>query len=184
MKKIYLYILTLSLSCFLFVNPVMSSGDHLQENYTAGEVCIAVTEFYSTNPTDSTIDISWSPALEALSYVINYRGFGDTAWLGFGTTDTLVTLYALEACTSYEYAITVICLDGELMSLLDTFTTTCDTTTTFLSSVGKENRVVIFPNPSDGFINIDFRQPVYGEITMHLYSTVGMLIDKQYIYLH
>ncbi len=180
MKNLYLTILMLAFSFFSYG---AISSNILNMNFLPSEqsVCTAVDLFYATNTTINSTDIGWNPTNDAIEYVVNYRQLDDSTWFAVSVADdSLTSLYALDTCSGYEFFITTICSDfSELESLTDTFFTLCDTVTSSLIINNYGSNYILYPNPASRDINIQFNEPVYGDMVLKIYNSSGTLENEQ-----
>ncbi len=148
--------------------------------------CIPVSSFYAIETSFTSTDIVWSAGTPAMEYVVNYRKLDDTIWYAvsvFG--DSIASLYALDTCTGYEFNITSICDElSEVTSVSDTFYTKCDTVGSAVMDLVGYKELIVFPNPSNGIINIRFNKPIYGDVIILIRNSSGILMEKKNYFLN
>lgn len=143
--------------------------------------CIPVDAFYAIETSFTSTMVTWSGGTPAMEYVVNYRMLGDTAWYAVSVfEDSIASLYALDTCTGYEFNITSKC--DELLEATtesDTFYTLCDSAETSIYDPGLHAGLIVYPNPSNGLINIRFDEPVYGELFIMIRNSTGSLSESR-----
>ncbi len=76
---------------------------------TGGIFCGACSDLQSSNATTTSITLSWTPAINANSYIIQYRESGTTTWITDTTSNTIYQLNGLQNGTSYEWQVQTVC---------------------------------------------------------------------------
>lgn len=124
------------------------------------ETCISPEFIQLNNTTATTANFGWSQAIEADSYLIEYRIVGSSDFEYSTTNGTQITLTGLLPSTSYTYNITSIC-DGQQSSessISGFFTTGIETCGTPLNvsaqNVGPNNALIVWGtvNNANGYV--------------------------------
>ncbi|REJ81708.1 MAG: T9SS C-terminal target domain-containing protein [Bacteroidetes bacterium] len=76
---------------------------------TGGSFCGAGTDLQSTNITTSSAYLSWNPALNAVSYNIQYRISGSSTWTSDTTSNTFYPVSGLQSGYLYEWQLQTVC---------------------------------------------------------------------------
>ncbi len=72
--------------------------------------CLPAFLLISSQITDSSARLSWQAGDSSVAFMVRYRVAGDSLWTDSLATDsTFLTIEGLTACTSYEFAVKVIC---------------------------------------------------------------------------
>lgn len=82
----------------------------------------------TNNVTDTTAELTWSSVLAASSYNLRWREAGGATWTTITGATSPFNLTMLTACTSYEFEVQTICMNGN--------TTAWSSTIPFSSSCG------------------------------------------------
>ncbi len=175
MNKIYKFLLFTTIG--LNLNSQTISKEMLE--------CIPPTSFYATELTFTSTVVIWSPSTSAIEYTVNYRELGDTVWYGVSVfEDSSTSIYSLDTCTGYEFFISIVCEGLNTASTeKDTFYTLCDTGVVMLNDHLFTGEPVFYPNPAHGYLNIQFDEPVYGNVSIYIRNTAGFLLKKEEFYL-
>lgn len=76
---------------------------------TGGTFCGACSDLQYSNLTTNSVSLSWSPAINAISYLVQYRVSGGTVWLSDTTSNTGYLLSGLQDGTTYEWQVQTVC---------------------------------------------------------------------------
>lgn len=71
--------------------------------------CAAPTNLTVTNPTSSSVNLSWSNVTEAQSYSVNYREVGGSNWSTLTAQSNTLLVNGLSSSTSYEFKVSSTC---------------------------------------------------------------------------
>ncbi len=141
---------------------------------TAGAPCRIPTGLQVTNVANESIDIAWEPAPETSSWNVRYRT-PDSAWTAVAAASNSCSLPGLAGSTMYEIQVQADCGDGDLSLWSDTLTVT--TTNVGINS-WLENSVMVFPNPTNDFVNVQCTMyNVQMSADLHLFDVYGKLVQ-------
>ena len=141
------------------------------------QTCTTPFNIGTTILTNNTATIAWSVACAPVSYTLQYRKTGTTAWTTVNTANTSATLNGLVNATSYDYRVRATCTGSvnSVFSAIQTFTTAPR-----LEDVSDANGFSIFPNPNAGSFTLQIpAMKKDGEIS--IYNITGELIYRSVI---
>jgi hypothetical protein len=130
-----------------------------------------------TKITSTSAKVSWNAVSNATSYDIQYRKAKNTEWKIKNTTKTSKKLSNLASDLEYVFQIRTYCANGHVSdwSPIDTFKTLparmIDPQNTIAASME------LSPNPTSGFINIEFELDNNETVTVSLFDITGKLIS-------
>jgi len=126
--------------------------------------------------------INWNPMEEAILYEVRYRT-QEEKWEIMESEENLIEIYDLKANSIYEYQIRVNCDEGWTPYSAPHFFST-DIEVDFLTA-SKEIyyldgafTFLIYPNPSDGKVNVRFSNIATGERVLNVYNLDGKTLMK------
>ncbi|HTQ29392.1 MAG TPA: discoidin domain-containing protein [Puia sp.] len=86
--------------------------------------CVAPTGLTSSNITQTSATVSWTPVSGATSYNLQYKTTGATAWTSISQTTTSASLSGLACGSDYLYQVETVCASGSsLWSTASAFST-------------------------------------------------------------
>ncbi len=118
-----------------------SPADYCTEDFDYGEVedyclniidnpttsCSIPTGIAISNIMETSVNLNWNTATDAIGYEIRYREVGTGTWLSENVTSPDIVLTNLLACKEYEYQIRTTCSsEVSEYSFSTTFTTFCE----------------------------------------------------------
>ena len=134
------------------------------------ETCDAPTNVTASNITNTSADISWTQQGDVTGWDVNYRVVGATSWYSATTTTNPYTLSGLSEATSYEVQVIAHCTNG---------VTSDPSATITLTTVGindyELNNVVIYPNPTNGTVQIQNTEFLIQDV--EIYDAYGKLLN-------
>jgi hypothetical protein len=82
--------------------------------FTTDGCCEPPSGLVLSDPTDSSITVTWNTILPANSYELQYRELGTASWMNLGVSITGIShvLTGLEPCTSYQIRVASNCASG------------------------------------------------------------------------
>jgi len=126
--------------------------------------------------TDTTAYITWSGPPSAISYQIKYKPYFDpnAVWNWITGTNDFCLIKNLTPCSLYEYEVRTIC-DTGLSNFTETalFETECMTT---LQSELDQKQTIVYPNPFEEALNINWREENGGIRLLTLYNATGAMV--------
>lgn len=94
------------------------------------EVCNAPSSLSVSDIEETSAELNWNAATNAMSYFVEIRSKGDANWFSFANNPfaTLsLTVTGLVECRDYEFRVKSMCTDGEsLYSQIESFETECN----------------------------------------------------------
>lgn len=151
----------------------------------APPACLAPTGLTSSMITSTTAKVSWTAAVGATKYTINYRPVGTPTWLKKNTTTTSKKLIELTPGTMYEFKVKTTCTGA-----VSPFSPTVNFTT--LGLVGGDidtkqtpvaedhtTKMGVYPNPNNGEFQLVMMHVHQDDINVQVYDITGKLILEQ-----
>ncbi|MDL2313078.1 fibronectin type III domain-containing protein, partial [Bacteroidales bacterium OttesenSCG-928-B11] len=106
-------------------------------------VCDHPSNFSARDINGRSATISWSPSIDAISYILEYKEETDTIYTTISTTDTSYILQNLTPETNYQVRITSICPEEiDTVYLNGDFTTAPLERYTIIASAGENGNIV------------------------------------------
>ncbi|MCW5907557.1 MAG: T9SS type A sorting domain-containing protein [Chitinophagales bacterium] len=100
-------------------------------NAATPTTCAVPSGLATSNITTTAANISWSAVSGAVSYNVQFRAVGGSAWTSGNVTSTAATLSGLSAATAYEWQVQTVCASSSsAFSSSATFTTLSASTCT------------------------------------------------------
>ena len=134
------------------------------------ETCPAPTNVTASNITNNSADISWTQQGDVTNWEVNYRVAGATAWNSSTTSSNPYTLTGLSESTSYEVQVIAHCTNG---------VTSDPSATITLTTVGindyELNSVVVYPNPTNGMVQIQNSESRIQDV--EVYDAYGKVLN-------
>jgi len=131
-------------------------------------------QLFNTHGTSAIL--AWD-AMPGANYVFHYRELGDANYNTYTTTSSFVILFGLDDCTTYEFAISIVCDDGLVSGIGQpvTFTTTECRGKGGDVTIGDGLAVKVYPNPATDNISIELAGKA--EVDMiNIYNATGQLV--------
>jgi hypothetical protein len=129
--------------------------------------------------TDTTAMLSWQAPDAALSYELQVRRSGTTAWDTYPTEDQVLQLENLDSCSVYDARIWVTCEGVNNISqpsAIMNFETTCLTGT---ENLARQLRLEVAPNPFRESLGIQLELERAQTVQYLLYNAAGQLLLQQ-----
>ena len=134
------------------------------------ETCDAPTNVTASNITNTSADISWTQQGDVTGWDVNYRVVGATSWYSATTTTNPYTLSGLSESTSYEVQVIAHCTNG---------VTSDPSAIITLTTVGindyELNNVVVYPNPTNGTVQIQNTEFLIQDV--EVYDAYGKMLN-------
>ena len=134
------------------------------------ETCPAPTNVTASNITNNSADISWTQQGDVTNWEVNYRVAGATAWNSSTTSSNPYSLTGLSESTSYEVQVIAHCTNG---------VTSDPSATITLTTVGindyELNSVVVYPNPTNGMVQIQNSESRIQDV--EVYDAYGKMLN-------
>ncbi|MBC8046187.1 MAG: FG-GAP repeat protein [Fimbriimonadaceae bacterium] len=122
----------------------------------------------------TTVSLSWSVVSGALKYKVYYRQAGTTAWTVKNTIPNTTNITGLTPGTIYQYKIKAICSGG----LSTSFSPIHTFTTPLKLKEEKDLSINIFPNPTNGKINVVIFDYIINNYSISVTNVFGQSIMK------
>jgi len=123
-------------------------------------------------PNANSMTVNWDVYPEAL-YILNYRKAGENNFATYTTAIPFVFLPVLESCTTYEFAMQIVCSGGAISARGNTFSFN---TGGCRLGLGEENVLLqVSPNPASKHINIQIKNEVEVQ-QLQIYNSSGQLV--------
>ena len=131
--------------------------------------CLAPTNVQASNITNTTADISWTQQGDVTSWDVNYKVAGATSWNSSTTSTNPYTITGLTESTTYEVQVIAHCTNGATSEPSATIT---------LTTVGindyELNNVVVYPNPTNGTLQIQHSEFLIQNV--EVYDAYGKML--------
>ena len=110
----------------VIANCSAGSGSAISSNFTTIAACGNPTGLTSSGITTNSVNLSWSPVVDATSYAVEYKLNSATTWTVLNATQTTATasLTGLTSGTAYNWRIRATCAAGAGAYVTANFTTT------------------------------------------------------------
>jgi len=150
--------------------------------------CEAIQGLFSTNETVSSAFLNWD-IYPGAGYTIHYRAVGNPTWLNYNTNISLLILFGLNSCTTYEWYVVTNCPDGSTSpdSPIVSFTTGgCKNGSEENNEAQISNLIAssinLYPNPTKDYFYIS-NQPLQFEdgAVVSINDVAGRQIQTQII---
>ena len=132
--------------------------------------CLAPTNVQASNITNTTADISWTQQGDVTSWDVNYKVAGATSWNSSTTSTNPYTITGLTESTTYEVQVIAHCTNGATSEPSATIT---------LTTVGindyELNNVVVYPNPTNGMVQIQHSEFLIQNV--EVYDAYGKMLN-------
>ncbi len=153
----------------------------------APPTCNAPTGVMHSMVTSTTAKISWSAAVGATKYQVQYRQVGAVTWLKVNSTVLSKKLTGLTPATSYQYKVKTICgAVNSPFSPIQTFTTLAfddgeGDTKQETPPVQEEHitQMGVYPNPNSGEFQVVMMHVHQDDVKVQVYDMTGKLILEQ-----
>ncbi|MFN0276171.1 MAG: PKD domain-containing protein [Chitinophagales bacterium] len=141
----------------------------------SGSECTSPTQTYATLITSNSATLSWNQVSGAISYKVQYRKSGTSAWTTVNTTIPVITVTGLIANSTYQWKVRSECSEG-WKNYTNTYT--------FVTLPLKEGEVPgdetainlsIYPNPASDAITIAV-EGYAGNATLRITDLTGRII--------
>ncbi len=148
--------------------------DCIARVFGLNEICTFPSGLFADNITTSNAKLHWDLVPGADIYQVYYRAIGAISWSKKKTSANYKILNGLTPNTIYEYKIRTDCGEGyTAFSPISTFTTLPLRINTVTDA-----SVVVFPNPSDGNITLQYPDNL-SNVLIQLYDIKGNLIAEK-----
>lgn len=140
------------------------------------EPCEVPTGLHATDVQNESVAIAWDANAGVVGWNIRYRAVDDTSWLTATSSTNSHTVTGLTGLTYYEFQVQADCGDDNLSDWSGH--ATVQTTNVGLENWMKSN-MTLFPNPTNGVVNIQCisTNEEWGEMELHLCDAYGRLLD-------
>ncbi|NNC94140.1 MAG: T9SS type A sorting domain-containing protein [Chitinophagales bacterium] len=120
---------------------------------TFGVGCHAPIQLSTSNITNNSVQLHWSPVPGAFFYIIRGRVSGSSAWVSIQSLSTTYFAIGLSPNTSYEWQVRTNCGSySSSFSYLNTFSTTGSSSSSAIGNPmfegNDEGKILIYPNPA------------------------------------
>ena len=139
--------------------------------------CFVPTGLLATGITATSALLNWTAVTGAISYTIQYRVPGTTAWAYTTSTINSKTISGLTPTTTYEFQVQAMCSATDSSGYsISTLFTTLPSTTVVTSNTEDLNSLYIYPNPATKDATISYYLSSAQNVNMRIYNIVGQEI--------
>ncbi len=122
--------------------------------------------------------IIWDDATNAENYEVRFRQFGLSEWNYNETPNLYIVLDSLIPCTNYQYQVRTLCpIAISNFSGIRIFKTACPVG---IDEIEGLSDLILFPNPVDDKLQIEFDLKSQKEISILIYNTSGQLVNSAF----
>lgn len=157
-----------------------TSGYSASSDFTTSAItCATPAGLSATSITTTSALLNWTAVAGAISYNIQYRPTGTSAWSYTTSAATSVTVTGLTPATSYEFEVESICsaTDSSSYTSSAVFNTNTPTSVMPVEPLGS-NGLVAYPNPVTQNAQISYDLTTSGNVTVGIYNVVGQEIEQ------
>jgi serine protease len=157
-----------------------SSAYSTATNFTTACICNPITDLDTTAVNELDASFIWSPTMNNVSYILEYKAITASAWITkLATTNTTYQLTNLQPATTYEARVKVNCTGNT--------TSTPSNVVTFYTdwTVGTNNLPTdleglnVYPNPFDHSVQLVIDAVSRQEISIEIFDLAGKLIVSE-----
>ena len=127
-------------------------------------------------PTATNVTISWDD-MGADNYKVRLREVGSGNWRFKNTIGTSATFNNLNPSTQYEWQVRAICSSGGSKSY--TGLASFSTPSLRMAMGGQLSAFAIYPNPTSGYINIQFELMLDAQLNMEIKDVSGRVVQQK-----
>jgi len=136
-------------------------------------LCPSPTEFSAQNITATQVPLTWNG--HATAYQVRHKTESQSEWNTSTTLDTFWVQDDLQPNTAYQVEVRSVCGQGDYSDWI-----ALNVTTEIATGLSKpeQHLIRIQPNPTQGWINIDFEQTL-APVSMRITNSMGQVVYQQ-----
>ncbi|MBL7773676.1 MAG: fibronectin type III domain-containing protein [Chitinophagaceae bacterium] len=146
--------------------------------FTTNSSCGVPTGLSVTNITATTAKLNWTAVVGATFYTVRHRKVGTTTWTTGTSTSNTKSIAGLAANTNYEFQVATHC--GTAQTAFSASTTFATLASKTANATMVESRVDfnVYPNPTQGELNVDITMEQDAAIEIHLMDMSGRIVKQ------
>ncbi len=151
---------------------------------TQASICPPPSGRSVSNIKSTSVQFNWSSSACAISYEIRYRKTGTSPWTRKLTSSTSRIVYNLTPGTTYEWQVRAVCDSSapvnSFWGTVRNFTTAASRNSENISD-RQPSKLTVFPNPGNGFIQIELEGFADVAATLNVQNMLGQTVHIQQI---